>query len=79
MIGRSGRRLLALMLSSRDHDGDRGWLDLGSGAWDRDGRESYIRLDRMYELDEDDLRREGAILAPDAFERVSVALNSRLG
>jgi PAS domain-containing protein len=79
VIGRSGRRLLALMLSSRDHNGDRGWFDLGSGAWDRDGRESYIRLDRMYELDEDDLRREGAILSPDAFDRVSTALNSRLG
>jgi hypothetical protein len=79
VIGRTGRRLLALMLSSRDHNGDRGWLDLGAGAWDRDGRESYIRLDRMYELDEDDLRREGAVLAPEAFERVCAALNSRLG
>jgi hypothetical protein len=79
VIGRSGKRLLAVMLSSKDHDGDRGWLGLGSGTWDRDGRESFVRLDRMYELDDEhDLRREGAVLAPDRFEHVAAAINARL-
>jgi PAS domain-containing protein len=79
VIGRAGRHLLAMMLSSKHHDGERGWLDLGSGAWDSDGRESYIRLDRMYELDEDDIRREGSILDPDRFEQVAEAIHARLG
>jgi hypothetical protein len=78
VVGRSDRRLLALMLSSRDHDGDRGWLGLGSGSWDRDGRDSFVRLDRMYELDDDhDIRREGAILPPHQFELVAEALHNR--
>ncbi len=79
VIGRAGSRLLAMMLSSKDHDGERGWLNLGSGAWDRDGRESFVRLDRMYELDEDDLRREGSVLPPDRFELVAEAINTRIG
>jgi PAS domain-containing protein len=79
VIGRNGKRLLAVMLSSKDHDGERVWLALGSGAWDRDGRESYVRLDRMYELDDDDLRREGAVLAPDRFAHVAEAINARMG
>ncbi|MEV4317899.1 type II toxin-antitoxin system PemK/MazF family toxin [Actinocrispum sp. NPDC049592] len=79
VIGRAGSRLLAMMLSSKDHHGEGGWLNLGSGAWDHDGRESFVRLDRMYELDEDDLRREGSILPPDRFELVAKAINARLG
>jgi hypothetical protein len=79
VIGRAGKQLLALMLSSKDHDSERGWLGLGQGTWDRDGRESFVRLDRMYELDEDDLRREGAILSPAQFEQVALAIHARLG
>jgi hypothetical protein len=78
VIGRNGPRLLATMLSSKNHDGERGWLALGSGAWDRDGRESYVRLDRIYELEEDDIRREGAVLSADRFEHMARALNGYL-
>jgi PemK-like, MazF-like toxin of type II toxin-antitoxin system len=78
VVGRSDRRLLALMLSSKDHNGDRGWLCLGSGPWDRDERESFVRLDRMYELDDDhDIRREGSVLPPNQFKLVAEALNNR--
>src|SRR3954454_6626957 len=59
VVGRHGRRLLAMMLSSRRHDDSEDWVDLGSGAWDRDGRESYLRLDRVFALDEGE-RRAGA-------------------
>ncbi|MET0136320.1 MAG: type II toxin-antitoxin system PemK/MazF family toxin [Kibdelosporangium sp.] len=78
VIGRTGRQLLAMMLSSKDREGERGWLGLGRGSWDRDGRESFVRLDRLYELDEDDIRREGAVLEPDRFQRVAVAVNARM-
>ena len=53
-------------------------LDLGSGRWDRDGRRSYLRLDRVFELDEDDIRREGSVLEPERFSLVVDALR-RLG
>jgi PemK-like, MazF-like toxin of type II toxin-antitoxin system len=74
VVGRHGRRLLAMMLSSRDHGDDPDWLELGSGGWDRDGRASYVRLDRVFALDEDDIRREGAVLAPERFARVAAVL-----
>src|SRR3954447_15588353 len=52
VIGRRGELLLALILSSQDHDGDaadearfgRRWTDIGTGAWDRRGRPSEVRL-----------------------------------
>nr|WP_042194310.1 type II toxin-antitoxin system PemK/MazF family toxin [Kibdelosporangium sp. MJ126-NF4]CEL21237.1 RNA 3'-terminal phosphate cyclase [Kibdelosporangium sp. MJ126-NF4]CTQ96196.1 RNA 3'-terminal phosphate cyclase (EC 6.5.1.4) [Kibdelosporangium sp. MJ126-NF4] len=77
VIGRNGQRLLAVMLSGKDRTGQHGWLGLGSGSWDRDGRESFVLLSRMYELDEDDIRREGAVLEPDRFERVATAIAAR--
>ncbi|GLY78913.1 type II toxin-antitoxin system PemK/MazF family toxin [Actinoallomurus iriomotensis] len=74
VVGRHGRRLLAMMLSSRRHEHSDDWLDLGSGTWDREGRDSYLRLDRVFALDEDDIRREGAVLDPERFARVAAVL-----
>ncbi|GAA3102644.1 hypothetical protein GCM10017600_31860 [Streptosporangium carneum] len=75
VVGRHRRRLLAMMLSSRGGDGDPSeWLTLGPGGWDRDDRVSYLRLDRVFELDEDDIRREGSVLEPERFARVAAVL-----
>jgi hypothetical protein len=71
VVGRTGRRLLGMMLSSKGDDGP-DWLELG--AWGRDGRVSYVRLDRVFVLDEDDIRREGAVLDADRFARVAARL-----
>src|SRR5215471_2772812 len=57
VVGRHGRRLLAMMLSSRPHDDSPDWLELGAGGWDHEHRDSYLRLDRVFALDEDDIRR----------------------
>ena len=73
VVGRHGRRLLAMMLSSKAHDGP-DWLPLGSGAWDQEHRESYLRLDRVFELNEGEIRREGSILDPERFVRVAAEL-----
>src|SRR4051794_41092965 len=78
VIGRRGPRLLALMLSSKDHDRDaadearfgRIWTDVGSGEWDARRRPSEIRLDRLLELDPGSVRREGAALDRERFDRV---------
>ncbi len=78
VIGRRGEDLLALQLSSQDHDLDaddearhgRYWTDIGTGAWDREGRPSEVRLDRLLVLDPARVRREGAALDRARFERV---------
>jgi hypothetical protein len=76
-----GEQWLGLMLSSQDHDLDaedeaqqgRHWMDVGSGGWDREGRPSEVRLDRVLVLESDAVRREGAVLDRAVFETVVTA------
>jgi PemK-like, MazF-like toxin of type II toxin-antitoxin system len=78
VVGRDGDVLLGLMLSSKDHDLDaadearhgRYWVDVGTGAWDRQGRPSEVRVDRVLRLDPADVRREGAALDRARFDEV---------
>jgi len=78
VVARDGAVLLGLMLSSRDHDLDaadearhgRYWVDVGTGAWDRQGRPSEVRVDRVLRLDPADVRREGAALDRARFDDV---------
>jgi hypothetical protein len=80
VVGRAGGELLGLMLSSQHkRDGEPGWVAIGSGAWDREGRESFVRLDRVLEVAEHGIRREGAVLSRDRFERVADELRGRYG
>jgi hypothetical protein len=84
VIGHHGASLLALMLTSKDHDRDaadearhgRHWLDIGTGDWDARGRPSEIRLDRILQLDPNAVRREGATLDQGRFETVAAAVRS---
>ena len=80
VVGRDESELLGLMLSSNTRrNGQHGWLALGPGAWDREQRPSFVRLDRVLQLTEDGIRREGAILARDRFDRVADALRREGG
>ncbi len=81
IVGRAGTgALLGLMLSSQhDRADDRDWLPIGSGGWDREGRESFVRLDRVFEVPEHGIRRESAVLARDRFDRVAGELRDRFG
>ena len=82
VVGHDGPWLLALMLSSRDHDavggrsGER-WLDLGPGDWDSRRRPSEVRLDRVIRVDPVAMRREGAILDRTRFDQVARSMGSR--
>ncbi|GAA0257067.1 type II toxin-antitoxin system PemK/MazF family toxin [Cryptosporangium japonicum] len=77
VVGRQSGKLLGLMLSSKsDREGQRHWFALGAGAWDRENRPSWIRLDRVLEVDEDGIRREGAILPRDRFDAVAKELRT---
>jgi hypothetical protein len=81
-VGASGDGgiVLALMLSSQDyHESDPAWLPLGAGAWDGEGRPSWVRLDRVLEMPADGIRREGAILDRSRFDRVAAALRADYG
>ncbi len=85
LVGRDGRWLLGLQLTSRDHDGHPGnssgggprWVDVGTGAWDRRRRPSEVRVDRVIRVDPAAIRREGAVLAPDRFAAVAEAVARR--
>jgi hypothetical protein len=80
VVGRDGHELLGLMLSSQaDHTDDRNWVGIGSGRWDGQGRPSYVRLDRVIEVDEHEIRREGAVLDEARFDHVAGELRSRYG
>jgi hypothetical protein len=77
VVGRDRRVLLGLMVSSQEHHaGDRDWVGIGSGAWDYEGRQSWVRLDRVLDVPEEGIRREGAILEREVFEVVAARLRA---
>lgn len=82
LVGRDGRWLLGLPLTSKDHDRDeaqearagRRWVDVGSGAWDSKGRPSEVRVNRVVRVDPASIRREGAVLPRERFDAVAAAV-----
>jgi PemK-like, MazF-like toxin of type II toxin-antitoxin system len=77
VVGRDRRVLLGLMVSSQErHAGDRDWVGIGAGAWDYEGRESWVRLDRVLDVPEEGIRREGAILDREIFDAVAARLRA---
>ncbi|GHC90353.1 hypothetical protein GCM10007079_36580 [Nocardiopsis terrae] len=81
VVGRRGDRLHGLMLSSRtpgEHE-HQDWLPIGAGAWDREGRDSHVRVDRLFELDESAVRREAAVMDEELFWRIAAVLRERYG
>ena len=81
IVSRERSQLLALMLTSKDHNRDaawearhgRYWYDIGTGAWDRQRRPSEVRLDRVLRLPLAAVRREGAALDRGVFDAVAAA------
>jgi hypothetical protein len=77
VVGRDGSLLLGLMVSSQErHAGDRAWVGIGSGDWDYEGRASWVRLDRVLDVPEEGIRREGAILHREIFDVVAGRLRA---
>ncbi len=80
VIGRAdGDRVFAVRLTSKSHDGDRDYLSIGSGAWDSQGRESWVDIEQLYSVHADGMRREAAALDLDRFTLVARALQQRYG
>lgn len=82
LVGREGSELLGLMLTSRDRnnsrDHDARYVDIGTGDWDRQGRPSEVRIDRLLRVDPSRVRREGAVLPRARFEQVVAAVPDHL-
>ena len=81
VIAVSGSSVVALPLTSKDHDRDadqearagRFWMDVGSGDWDRERRPSEVRLNRVLVLGAETVRREGGALPRPVFDAVIAA------
>ena len=77
LVGRDGEYLLALMMTSKDHNNrehaDSNYLDIGSGPWDPQGRASEVKLNRVIRVRPDAMRREGAIMPEDTFRLIERA------
>ncbi len=79
--------LLAVQLSSRRPDAGRAdggraardRVPLGSGPWDRSGRESWVAVDRVLRLHEEGMRREACALDRMRFNLVRQRLRERYG
>ena len=69
IIGRRGANLAGVPLTSKQHDYEP-QVSVGTGPWDREGRPSYAKLERLLEVDPQQVRREGAILPRKAFDAV---------
>ena len=87
LIGRDREWLLGLQLTSQDHDRDaeqerragRVWVDIGTGSWDRSGRASEVRVNRILRVDATTVRREGAVLERAQFDLVVSAMRRARG
>ncbi len=82
VVGRDRRTLLGLMLSSQAHHAARSRAGSRSArGWDSagiygEGRPSWVRLDRVLDVPEEGIRREGAIMDRATFEVVAARLRA---
>lgn len=87
VLARLGDAVIYAQMTSKDHvdyGGDssredhlgRSWVDIGSGDWDRQGRPSEVRIDRLLIAHKDSIRREGGRLDKTRFTHVARAVSS---
>ncbi|CAL9367040.1 hypothetical protein SUDANB132_00780 [Streptomyces sp. enrichment culture] len=78
----AGGTVLAVQLSSRRPAAGgsaREWVPIGSGPWDRAGRDSWVAVDRVLRLHDDGMRREACALDRMRFNLVRQRLRERYG
>ena len=80
VIGRhAANRVYAVRMTSKARDRDRDYLSIGSGAWDSQGRPSWVDIEQLYSVHDAGMRREAAVLDRERYDRVATALISRYG
>ena len=78
IVGRRRDQLTCVALTSKRHERT-AQVELGVGPWDRDGRVSYAKVDRLIDVAPGNVRREGAVLDRARFDRVVAALRQAHG
>ncbi|WP_258065498.1 type II toxin-antitoxin system PemK/MazF family toxin [Rathayibacter tritici] len=68
--------VLAVRLSSKEHTG---YLPVGIGGWDKDGRPSWVDPERVFRVHPAGMRREGAALERTRYDAVARVLSARYG
>lgn len=77
VIGRDRHTILGLLISPNPKHADaESWLEIGAGEWDAAGRQCWIRLDRVLEVSEQGVRRQGALFPQRRFERIATRLRN---
>ena len=77
VVGRHKQILLGALISTHARHADSPhWLFIGSGAWDPEGRPSWVRLDKILEVPESGIRRSGAMMPRRRFDRIAARLRS---
>jgi hypothetical protein len=79
IVGRDRGWLLAVAMTSKDHDSDAGqearagrfWVDIGRGDWDRSGRASEVRVNRIIRVNPASVRRIASRLDQQRFAKVA--------
>jgi len=76
--GLAGSGLVGVALTSKQHDREP-QVEVGTGPWDREGRTSYAKLERLLAVDPKQVRREGAVLGKWRFDEVIAGLEQLHG
>ena len=72
VIGRTRTTVLCLLISPNpQHANEDNWLDIGSGEWDEQGRPCWVRMDRVLEIPEEQVRRMGTLFPERRFGRIA--------
>ncbi len=74
VIGRRGTKLVGVPLTTKRSDRE-AQIAIGIGDWDPKRRQSYARIWRMLDLDEQSTRREGSVLPRTRFDEVIAAVD----
>ncbi len=75
IIGRRGGVLAGVALTSKPHEREP-QIAVGTGPWDREGRPSFAKVDRVLDIEPSAVRREGAILDKRRFDDVVAGVRS---
>lgn len=77
VVGRTRSTILGLLISCNpEHRTDEDWIEIGAGGWDERGRQSWVRLDRILEVSELGIRRQGTVIPRGRFERMANRLRN---
>ena len=78
VVGRTRTTVMGLLISPNPkHALDDAWLEIGSGEWDESGCDCWVRLDRLLEVSEEQVRRQGTLFPQRRFERIANRLRAR--